>query len=119
MDPARYDITLTRGATWPGFALECLDADGAPVDLTGWQAFAEVREDPEGPVVLSLAPFVADPEAQPGIVHFPALPPATTAALPAGGFAWDLVLQSPAGVRTEPLVAGSVRIPTPITRFVS
>jgi hypothetical protein len=79
------------------------------VPLAGWAAYAHVRRKPDGPLVLDLAPVIAADDAA-GLVEIPHLPWATTTALAYGSYVWDLILETPAGVRIGPLLAGSFNV---------
>jgi hypothetical protein len=56
MKAARLDLLLRPGATFIGRIFICLDANGDPVDLTGYLPFAQVRLDPLQSVLLDLHP---------------------------------------------------------------
>lgn len=103
------NLAIVQGATYGPVQISCKDALGAPVPLAGWKAYAEGREGVDGAVVIDFAPVIAADDAA-GLVTFPQIPYATTAALPAGTFGWDVLLETPAGVRHEPFLAGTLTI---------
>jgi hypothetical protein len=105
------NLTITRGVTYGPILISCKDAQGDPVPLAGWTAFAEMRKKPApaSAVVLDFAPVIAADDAA-GLVTIPRLSHADTAALPPGVFGWDLILQDAAGIRYEPTLAGTCTI---------
>lgn len=89
-----------------------------PADLTDWIPYAEVRSEPEGSLVLNLAPAVTNPPA--GVVTIPVIQDEQTILLPSGGAdkfkcRWDLIFQIPTGERIGPFIAGSFTIKSIIT----
>jgi hypothetical protein len=112
MAAEKLNLDITKGTSYGPVQISCTDALGAPVPLAGWKAFAEARKSVNGIVVLDFAPVIAADDAA-GLVTFPALAYAATAALPAGSFGWDVILETPAGIRLEPFLAGVLTV-TPI-----
>lgn len=113
MTPANVPLTIYTGTTFGPVTLTCRDAEGVLVDLTGWTAYAEVRKTEGGPVIVDLEPVITD--AGGGVVTL-GLSKEDTAALPVGGYLWDILLQRPTGERLGPYVAGKVSIKKPITQ---
>jgi hypothetical protein len=58
MTPATRNIKIRPGTTFGPLVFTGLDADGNPVDLTGWSAWAEARDQPGGTLRLNLAPVI-------------------------------------------------------------
>lgn len=115
MTPGTLNLVLKRGITFGPVTISCTDADNAVLPLGGWSAFAHVRKDPAGPLVLDFAPVIAGNDTA-GLVTLPAVPWATTATLAAGVYFWDLLLQDPAGRRLDPILSGTVTVTTPLTQ---
>ncbi len=115
MTPGTLNLVLKRGVTFGPVTITCTDANGAAVALGGWSAFAHVRKDPAAGLLLDFAPVIAGNDTA-GIVTLPAVPWAATAALEAGVFFWDLILQDPAGRRLDPILSGTVTVTTPTTQ---
>jgi hypothetical protein len=113
MTPATLRLTLITGTTFGPVVITCKDSEDAAVDLTGWSAFAEVRQSVNAAVVLDLAPEVTDAAA--GEITI-ALSDEDTADLTPGSFVWDLILENAAGQRLGPYVAGSFVIRKPVTQ---
>lgn len=108
------NLTISRGVTFGPVQISCKDANGAPVPLAGWKAYAEARKKPASARVIDFAPVIAADDAA-GLVTIPQLGHSSTAALPPGVFNWDLILEDPDGIRYDPTLAGSVTISAPIT----
>lgn len=90
---------------------------GEPVDLTGWSARMQVRSSVASEIVL------VDLESPSEIVLggvdgtiWTELSSATTDALAAGGYRYDLRLEDPDGDVTY-LVEGSLKVKEPVTRL--
>jgi hypothetical protein len=58
MTPATRNIKIRPGTTFGPLVFTGLDADGNPVDLTGWSAWAEARDVPGGTLRLNLLPQI-------------------------------------------------------------
>lgn len=110
-----HAITLFIGSAF-SLALEWQDADGTPVDLTGWSARLQVRADTDSTVAL------VDATDGDGITLDDAghidveLTPADTATLDAGTAVWDLVLVNPSTEPQPPLIGGTATIRRPVSR---
>ena len=109
------DLAIARGADFGPVLISCQDAEGAAVPLAGWSAYAQARRSPAAAVVLDFAPVIAADDAA-GLITLPALGHAATALLPAGIYAWDIILQDPAGIRYAPFLSGALAITTPTTQ---
>jgi hypothetical protein len=105
------DLTLWRGHDFEAdFFFE--DADGQPIDLTGWSFYSQARKVASGDLVKDLAPVLQDAEAGHVRITVPRAAP-----LPEGRFVWDMVADDPDGLRwPEPLVAGNLIFATPVTK---
>lgn len=111
---ASHNLHIRRGISFGPVELECTDDAGAPIDLTGWHVWAEIRRTPETSVVADLSPLISDPTT--GVIRI-RLNKAATAAIPAGEYGWDLVLETPAGDRML-LIQGRVFVSGVITQPV-
>lgn len=58
MTPAKRDFTLRPGVTFGPHVFTALDALSAPVDLTGWSVWDEVKSKPGEAVELDLTPEI-------------------------------------------------------------
>jgi hypothetical protein len=112
MTPATKDLTVYRGTTF-GFKIVANDDDDDPVDLTGWSAFALVRETPQKHVVFDLEPAITDPTNGEVTVS---LTDEQTLIMEPGVFVWDFVLERPTGERLGPFVAGTFTVLTAVAR---
>mgnify|MGYP007083439191 FL=1 len=91
----------------------CKDSDGDPVNLTGYTARASVRTTPTATAVaLNLSPTIPTPAN--GIVLVNVSDEAT-AAIAAGIYYWDLVLDTPAGSVIY-IAGGTIKFRTLVTR---
>jgi len=106
---ATLDLSTSKGTTSPVILIHAKDSGGAAVHLAGWSAFAQVRRDPVGDLILDLVPVI-DPSDSSGLITIPAIAWSATAALPDGVYQWDLILQNPAGLRYPPILSGSYTI---------
>lgn len=89
-----------------------------PADMTDWIPYAEVRTEPEGALILDLAPVMTN--AALGVLTIPAIQDEQTILLPPGTAGklkckWDLIFQVPTGERIGPYIAGSFLIKSIIT----
>jgi hypothetical protein len=109
-----YDISADQGATWSE-VWTWLDADGVPVDLTGYAAKLDwVAHD--GTVLLSLTDRDGIALGGPSGTVTPTASAAQTGAVPAKlGVRYDLFLTSPGGVVTR-LLAGAVNVTPRVTQ---
>lgn len=107
-------LYLYPGLTFGPLLIRIKDAEGNPVPLAGWAAFAQVRENLEGPLLLDLTPVIAANDNQ-GIITLPARPPLVTTPVPDGLFIWDLVLRNTQGQLIVPMSAGVVVSETAVT----
>lgn len=113
MTPVTHNLTIRRGITFGPLTFEFKDDAGDPVDLTGWQIFADVRKKPTDEVAFSLEPEITDAEAGIAVIEFT---DEETDELTAGSYGWDLVLQNPDGERLGPYLAGRVSVKTIYTQ---
>jgi hypothetical protein len=113
MKPAILDLRISKGITFGPVQIYCQDEDLAPVDITGWQVFAQVRRNPNGDVLFDLLPVITDGPA--GEITLSA-DHEDTAELQAGLYRWDLILENPDGERLGPFIVGAVHVLAPITQ---
>ena len=115
MTPGRYDITLRRGVSWEGLRLELFDSAGAPSDLSGCTAFAQVRKKPGGDIITELTAVVSTDVGDPGVIAISSLTAAQTEALSVGKYRWDLVTEKD-GDRHGPWLVGEFIVEDIITK---
>jgi hypothetical protein len=83
------------------------------VDLTGYSAHAEIRENASGAVKLDLAPTIPDPTSGQVVIS---LTDEQTDGASAGKWKWDLILENSSGDLIGPIAAGNASIISPITQ---
>ncbi len=114
MQPASLAFTIYKGVTFGPVLITCTDSEGAPVDLTGWTAYATARLlAPGWPGEIDLAPSITNAAA--GQITL-GMTDDQTQALTTGKFGYDLVLQNPDGERLGPFLAGTISVFTLNTR---
>jgi hypothetical protein len=111
--PGKYDITMTRGCTFPAIVLTFSGQSG-PVDLTGWVPYAEVRLVSHGRVILDLEPVITD--AVNGEVTLAAFTDEETAALKQGDYLWDFIMDDGTGAIMGRFLAGDFNIVNKVTK---
>lgn len=111
-DPATFNLTVYKGASFGPLRVVCRDAVGALVNLTGYSAFAKVRKMALGPVIVDLEPTIPSPTA--GEITF-GFTDEQTAELPHGVFVWDLMLQDGSGQILGPFLVGAFTIKTTVS----
>lgn len=89
MNAAQLHFKLRRGASFHRL-LVLQDADGAPVNLTGYVPLSEARVRAGADLAFALPWTLTNAAGGELTID---LTPATTSALPAGRFVWDLLLQ--------------------------
>lgn len=105
MTPGKLNLTLIPGTIFGPFVLYFKDDDEAPVDLTGYNVFAEVRLRPgSNRVIIDLEPTVTDGAA--GEVTIPMITDEDTFDMKFVHARWSLVLEEPGGDRTGPFIEG-------------
>lgn len=112
-EPALVHLELIQGAAFEA-TLNFADANGDDQDFTGWSAYAEARVLPSRDLAFDLAPTIPDPTS--GQVRI-ALTAEETAALPAGSYGWDMILEDPEGARSGPHAAGRCNVKKPHTQL--
>lgn len=115
MTPANIDLSIDRGVRFGPVTLTCLDGSNVAVDLTGYTAYAQVRDRPTGGLVFDLEPEISDPGA--GIITISKTQAQTDAMSDGINYGWDLMLEDAAGVRTGPYFAGKVAVRTRYTHL--
>lgn len=113
MRAGRYDFQAFAGSSFGPVTLVCKDANGDPVDLTGYTAHAQVRVAAGEDVLLDLSPQVTD--AAVGEVTLPVVAPATTTGLAAGVYRWDFILKDASGAVTAPVLEGRFKVSNKIS----
>jgi hypothetical protein len=109
MKPAKLDLGIRPGATFVGRVFLALDAANVPVDLTGYVPFAQVRPDPDSPVLLDLQPVLIAAGAVSGFAT--ADPSIDTFTLTAHGLKAGMAVKfSTSGVLPVPLTATDIYI---------
>lgn len=112
----RYDFTCNQGATFDR-TVTWKDADGSPVDVSGFTARMHVRRSAQNP--QTQAELASDDGSivlggAAGTVQL-ILTAAQTAALPAAPLVYDLELTAPSGTVTR-LIEGRFNIKANVTR---
>ena len=115
MSQATVNLKASTAGTFRGMEITCTDVDGDPVALAGWSAMAEVRSVPADEVLIDLAPVIAADDAI-GLITIPAISWSAMAALPAGKYPWDLILQRPDGTRDDFEIGGLFHVRRATTR---
>ena len=113
MGATKLDLEITAGTTFGPVVITCKDSDAAPIDLTGWTVWAQVRKTTLGEIAHDLSPIISDPTA--GKITI-AQTDEQTATIKAGAFQWDLLLENSEGERLGPIVAGACNIIRAITQ---
>lgn len=114
MAAGRYAFVIEQGATWDQTLTWTIDDE--PVDLTGYSARMQVRQQVASPTpVLSLTDEDGiELGGEDGTIRL-SRSAAQTAALPAGSFVYDLEVVSGGGVVTR-LIEGGFRVKPEVTR---
>ena len=113
MTPFKLDLTVTKGITFGPILFTFKDSNGDPFDLTGWQPHAHARSSPGAKSKIDLAPAITDAAA--GEAEIPVKTDEVTLSYLAGELSWDLILESPGGVRIGPLFKGDFLVKEIIT----
>lgn len=114
LKPASLNLKIITGLIFGPVIMRARDVANAPVDLTDWKAFAEVRKKPGSTVVLDLNPTITDPVN--GEITIAKMTDEQTYDLKIGDFDWDLILEDPSGDRRGIYISGSFIIAAPITK---
>ena len=116
---ADVNLTIKQGTTWTQ-TLEYQDGDGTPIDLSGATLRAQVRADiadrAPGTPLLDLSTGDGITNTSGGVITL-TVDAATTEALPAGTYRWDLEATE-AGAVTR-ICAGVARVSGEVTREVT
>ena len=89
----RYDFSVSRGGTFTKVLR--IKEDGAVKDLTGYTAKSQVRENPDGGMLICEMTTAID--AGNGIITL-TIPAATSAEIKSGAYCWDLKLTDAGGL---------------------
>lgn len=114
LTPAQLNLDLVTGLIFGPITLKAQDVNNNPVNLTGWEAFAQVRPKPGGTIILDLTPSITDPVN--GVITIPKMTDEATYNLKIGNFNWDLILEDPTGDRRGIYIQGSFNITGSITK---
>ncbi len=106
-------LTMIRGCTFDVLEIQTLDANGDPVDLTGFTVYAEVRATPGGAVIIDLAPTITD--AANGKVTIAEIDDETTFTYTPGSYRWDFLLEETATDNMQKFLEGGFNIVNKIT----
>ena len=64
IEQGRFDLVINAGSTWPNAFADAeffpTDHLGAPFSLTDWRGLIQIRETPDGPLVLEITPELDD-----------------------------------------------------------
>jgi hypothetical protein len=101
------NLVIDKGADFGPLSIFVVDAAGDPVNLAGWAVYAHARKKPSAAIAFDLAPTIAD-EAGGEIQIAPVA--ATTATWAENTYRWDILLQTPAGVRLPYLANSTVTV---------
>lgn len=105
----RWDLYLSRGATLSQEMM--FKENGAVIDLTGYTARSQVREEPDGgALICEMMTAVYGPT---GTVII-TIGAETSAGLASGVYCWDLKLTAPGGV-TEYYIGGQFTVQPTVT----
>lgn len=115
MSASILNLEIVRGTTFGPIQILCKDANGAPVPLAGWSAFAEARDSPKTPVIIDLLPVIEANDTA-GIITLSKIPWQSTRILEFQSIEWDLILQTPNGDRLPPFIAGKIHITNTLTQ---
>lgn len=116
MIPGILDLDLWKGSTFGPIIIYAREEDQVTVvPLTGWAAYAKVRQAATKPVILDLLPYISDgPNGQ---ITVPQISDESTALLSQHGcFVWDLLLERPSGEILGPFLMGAFTIHTAVSR---
>lgn len=111
--PGKVHIVVYAGLSFGPLTIRCLDGNGAPVSLTGYTPYAQVRDPDTGTLKLDLSPVISD-AADGEITMNPSDEDTTGAGL--GKWKWDLILENPSGDLIGPIVEGNASILAKISK---
>ena len=107
MIPAALSLSITKGITFGPIVITCSDENSDPLDLTGWTAHAQARVKPGEALAFNVGPEITDIAG--GEITL-AMTDEETAALTAGFYQWEFVLQNAGGERLGPYLAGAATV---------
>lgn len=110
MSAGVYNMAAVKGLTFQPVVFRFQDADKNAIDITGWQFWAEAREDAK---VINLNPTITDATA--GEITLEATDEQTTL-WERGDYDWDLIAEDDAGVKFGPIVTGRLGVSETITQ---
>ena len=98
------NLVIYKGTDFGPLLIRVVDANGDPVDLTGWSVYAHARKKPSAALAFDLEPEITDAEG--GEIQIAPLA-AATGTWTEDTYRWDLILQNPDGDRI-PYLAESI-----------
>lgn len=110
MIPKQVDLpTIWRGCDWPAITLRWKDANGNPLDLSGWTPFCQTVTG------LTLNPQVVGSPLD-GVTTL-SLTKTDTSGFKLGEVAWDWIWWSnqPTGIKYPPFLTGKLPVKDPYT----
>ncbi len=104
---ANLDVTFLRTIDFVAVQYQLTDANGAPIDYTGYTIDADARKTPDSPLAFTMGASWVD--ASTGTYQI-ARTDVETAAMPVGEYLYDVVLTTPApaSLRLPPVFTAKV-----------
>jgi hypothetical protein len=112
MSAARYNLVIDQGSDF-GLSFT-ISEDGSAKNLTGYSARSQMRPS-KNSATLSAAFVCAIPNPEDGVINM-SLANATSSAMAAGTFVWDLEIFTASDVIVTRLLQGSVNLNREVTR---
>lgn len=106
-DPVTFPLKLRQTIAYGPLVINCQDANGDAVPLTGFTVFAVGRPQLESPNNIDLMPVITN--AATGEITI-SLTGDQISAFPLGDYNWDLVLEDAGGVGLGPFLAGPLQV---------
>lgn len=106
-------IKIYKGLTFGPLIITAKDINGVAYTLTGWTAYAEIRRNPTGEVLLDMLPIITN--AATGEITI-TLARTGTDTLSEGIAEWDMVLKPATGELLGPFIGGGVTIVRGVTQ---
>lgn len=116
MTANRYDITIEQGATFDELTLVYRDAASTPINLTGYEAWLQVREEIGGRVLASATSLNGRITlSNLGVITI-AIPATETAGMNVPRAVYDLFLKPASGTPVKKLLYGDVTVNPSVSR---
>lgn len=106
--PGNLPLKMRRGSSFGPISIFCKDGLGAAFNLTGYSAFAVARSFPLSSSSLDLSPAITPGITGEIVIEF--TDEETQRDFPPGEYEYDLVLETPGGVRGAPIIAGKLTV---------